>query len=77
MTKTYRRKRNSDTWHFCANCRHWPTSDYESSKKNLSRARCVTSVKPNARTETVSRQCGGQEYGSRQRSRLLDLDLPD
>ena len=36
MTQTYRRKRNRDTWHFCANCRHWP------------------SVKPNARTETVS-----------------------
>jgi len=24
MTKPYRRKHNRDTWHFCANCRHWP-----------------------------------------------------
>jgi hypothetical protein len=33
MTTTYRRKRNRDTWHFCSNCRHWPTSDYESTKE--------------------------------------------
>ncbi len=25
----YRRKKNSDTWHFCTNCPNWPTSDYE------------------------------------------------
>lgn len=24
----YRRKRTSDTWHFCRNCSNWPTSDY-------------------------------------------------
>ena len=24
----YRRKNGSDTWHFCANCSKWPTSDY-------------------------------------------------
>jgi len=26
---TYRKKRNSDTWHFCTNCSKWPTSDYD------------------------------------------------
>jgi len=26
---TYRRKRGSDTWHYCKNCSNWPTSDYE------------------------------------------------
>lgn len=26
--KTYRRKRGSDTWHWCHNCTDWPTSDY-------------------------------------------------
>ena len=26
----YRRKRGSDTWHWCRNCSNWPTSDYES-----------------------------------------------
>jgi hypothetical protein len=25
---TYRRKTNSDTWHFCRNCSKWPTSDF-------------------------------------------------
>jgi hypothetical protein len=24
----YRRSKRSDTWHFCRNCRHWPTSNY-------------------------------------------------
>jgi hypothetical protein len=27
--KTYRRKKGSDTWHWCRNCSKWPTSDYE------------------------------------------------
>lgn len=26
---TYRRKKGSDTWHWCRNCSKWPTSDYE------------------------------------------------
>ena len=25
----YRRKKDSDTWHWCRNCSNWPTSDYE------------------------------------------------
>ena len=24
----YRRRYESDTWHWCWNCSHWPTSDY-------------------------------------------------
>jgi hypothetical protein len=24
----YRRKNDSDTWHWCRNCSNWPTSDY-------------------------------------------------
>lgn len=24
----YRKKRGSDTWHWCRNCNGWPTSDY-------------------------------------------------
>lgn len=30
----YRRKKNSDTWHWCSNCRDYPTEPgtYESSK---------------------------------------------
>ncbi len=24
----YRRKKDSDTWHWCRNCSKWPTSDY-------------------------------------------------
>lgn len=26
--RVYRRRRDSDTWHFCRNCSKWPTSDY-------------------------------------------------
>ena len=29
MANTYRRRRDSDTWHFCSNCNNWPTSNYE------------------------------------------------
>ena len=25
---TYRKKTNSDTWHWCRNCSNWPTSRY-------------------------------------------------
>lgn len=28
MARTYRRRRDSDTWHFCKNCSNWPTSNY-------------------------------------------------
>ena len=26
----YRRKKGSDTWHWCSNCSNWPKSDYDS-----------------------------------------------
>jgi hypothetical protein len=26
----YRRRKTSDTWHWCTNCSQWPTSNYES-----------------------------------------------
>jgi len=26
----YRKKKGSDTWHFCRNCSRWPTSNFES-----------------------------------------------
>ena len=25
----YRKRKNSDTWHWCKNCTNWPTSDYD------------------------------------------------
>jgi hypothetical protein len=25
----YRRKKGSDTWHWCRNCSRWPISDYD------------------------------------------------
>jgi uncharacterized protein (DUF433 family) len=27
--RSYRRKKGSDTWHWCTNCHTWPASDYE------------------------------------------------
>lgn len=24
----YRKRRGSDTWHWCRNCSNWPTEDY-------------------------------------------------
>ena len=29
MASNFRRKKGSDTWHFCSNCSNWPTSDYD------------------------------------------------
>jgi CheY-like chemotaxis protein len=26
----YRKKHNTDIWHFCANCRNWPVEDFDS-----------------------------------------------
>lgn len=26
----YRKRKDSDTWHWCRNCSNWPTSDYDS-----------------------------------------------
>ncbi len=26
----YRKRKGSDTWHWCTNCSQWPTSDYDS-----------------------------------------------
>jgi len=26
---TYRKRKGSDTWHWCRNCTAWPTYDYE------------------------------------------------
>ena len=26
---TYRKKKGSDTWHWCKNCSKWPTSNYD------------------------------------------------
>ena len=25
----YRKRNDSDTWHWCRNCSNWPTSDYD------------------------------------------------
>ena len=25
----YRKRKGSDTWHWCRNCPKWPTSDYD------------------------------------------------
>jgi len=29
MAGSYRKKKGSDTWHFCSNCSRWPTFDYD------------------------------------------------
>lgn len=29
MAATYRRRKGSDTWHFCTNCNNWPTLSYD------------------------------------------------
>jgi hypothetical protein len=44
----YRRKKGSDTWHFCTNCTNWPTSDYE-----------VTYTKPT--TGELDNQCRSKQ----------------
>ena len=29
MKKEYRKKKGSDTWHWCTNCSKWPISGYD------------------------------------------------
>lgn len=29
MASTCRRKKGTQTWHFCTNCADWPSSDYD------------------------------------------------
>jgi hypothetical protein len=29
MAKEWRKKKDSDTWHWCTNCEDWPTSNYD------------------------------------------------
>ena len=29
MMAEYRKKKGSDTWHWCRNCSNWPTKDYD------------------------------------------------
>ena len=36
----YRKKRGSDTWHWCKNCSKWPIVDYEESKDPKSGELC-------------------------------------
>jgi hypothetical protein len=36
----YRRRRGSDTWHFCSNCSNWPTTDYDISNDRPSGELC-------------------------------------
>ena len=28
----YRKKKGSDTWHWCGNCSNWPTYNYDSER---------------------------------------------
>ena len=37
---TYRRKKGSDTWHWCRNCSNWPTSDYVEQQAKPSGEQC-------------------------------------
>jgi len=30
--RMYRRRRGSETWHYCQNCSNWPTSEYDERK---------------------------------------------
>lgn len=30
----YRKRKGSDTWHWCRNCSSWPTSDYDEQYSN-------------------------------------------
>jgi hypothetical protein len=38
----YRKRKDSDTWHFCRNCLQWPTKDYEEKKQKPTTAKlCI------------------------------------
>lgn len=35
----YRRLRTSEIWHWCRNCSHWPSANYETSHSDPDRGR--------------------------------------
>jgi len=49
---TYRKRRGSDTWHWCKNCSLWPTSDYEE-----------RATKPSS--DELCNQCKAKEKGGK------------
>ena len=40
VTTVYRKVADSQTWHFCSNCTHWPKDDYEESTLPVSGDAC-------------------------------------
>lgn len=52
----YRRRKGSDTWHWCRNCSNWPTSHYDE-----------RSTKPT--TGELDNECRAKEQASNCRNR--------
>ncbi len=40
MPLTYRRTRGSETWHFRADCAHWPRSEFDEERRTPTTGRC-------------------------------------
>lgn len=51
----YRRKKNSDTWHWCTNCSNWPTDNYDESYTKPSSGELCNECKSKEMTGTCRR----------------------
>ena len=51
----YRRKKGSDTWHWCKNCSKLPTSDYDTSYSKPSSGELCNECKSKEQSGTCSK----------------------
>ena len=54
MAAQYRKKKGSDTWHFCSNCSNWPTSNYDSSSTKPTNGELCDQCKAKEKAGTCS-----------------------
>lgn len=52
---TYRKKKGSDTWHYCRNCSKWPTSDYDEQSSKPSTGELCNECKAKEQAGTCSK----------------------
>ncbi len=52
----YRKKRGSDTWHWCTNCSKWPTSDHEEQRTKPTTGELCNQCKSKERDRTCRKE---------------------
>lgn len=50
----YRKRKNSDTWHFCKNCNRWPRFNYVTSNSKPSSGELCNECKSKLKSNSCS-----------------------